>query len=182
MIIYNGSVLKNALNKNQSVSCQCWHDMAFKHHISIATNLAANFGCNQFRIMLDIVSKLKNLRIKHWSLSYQCCFHVSNITSHLQPIWLQTLVAIDSESWPFEAIARRHLKLPCYLILIWADALFLERLINEICCFAKDSIRKMRICSYVMFYSETNELSKDWAKRWELLWSVTISRQFHHFT
>ena len=33
------------------------HYMAFKHHISFATNLAANFGCNQFRIMPDIVSK-----------------------------------------------------------------------------------------------------------------------------
>ena len=34
------------------------HYMAFKHHISFATYLAANFGCNQFRITPDIVSKL----------------------------------------------------------------------------------------------------------------------------
>ena len=30
---------------------------AFKHCISLATNLAANFGCNQFRIR-DVLSKL----------------------------------------------------------------------------------------------------------------------------
>ena len=32
--------------------------MAFKHSITFTTNLAANFGCNQFRITPDIVSKL----------------------------------------------------------------------------------------------------------------------------
>ena len=32
--------------------------MAFKHHISFATYMAANFGCNQFRITPDIVPKL----------------------------------------------------------------------------------------------------------------------------
>ena len=31
---------------------------AFKHTISFATVLAANFGCNQFRIMPEIVAKL----------------------------------------------------------------------------------------------------------------------------
>ena len=36
------------------------HYMAFKHRISFATDsdLAANFGCDRFRITLDIVSKL----------------------------------------------------------------------------------------------------------------------------
>ena len=34
------------------------HYMAFKHCISFATYLAANFGCNRFRITPDIVSKL----------------------------------------------------------------------------------------------------------------------------
>ena len=34
------------------------HYMAFKHRISFATDLAANFGCIPFRIMPDIVSKL----------------------------------------------------------------------------------------------------------------------------
>ena len=39
--------------------------MAFKHLISFATNLDANFGCYWFRIMPDIVSKL--LRSAIWS-------------------------------------------------------------------------------------------------------------------
>ena len=34
------------------------HYMAFKHRISFATDLTANFGCNRFRITPDIVSKL----------------------------------------------------------------------------------------------------------------------------
>ena len=34
------------------------HYMAFKHCISFATDLAANFGCDRFRITSDIVSKL----------------------------------------------------------------------------------------------------------------------------
>ena len=37
--------------------------MAFKHSISFATVLAANFGCNQFRIMLDIASQLLHTTI-----------------------------------------------------------------------------------------------------------------------
>ena len=41
--------------------------MAFKHSISFATDLAPNFGCNQFRITPDIVSKLLCASI--WS----CC-------------------------------------------------------------------------------------------------------------
>ena len=32
--------------------------MAFKHRISFATDLAANFGCYRFRIAPDIVSKI----------------------------------------------------------------------------------------------------------------------------
>ena len=39
--------------------------MAFTHSISFATDLAANFGCNRFRITPDIVSKL--LRAAIWS-------------------------------------------------------------------------------------------------------------------
>ena len=34
------------------------HYMAFKHSISFAADLPANFSCNQFRITPDIVSKL----------------------------------------------------------------------------------------------------------------------------
>ena len=39
--------------------------MAFKHGILFATDLAANFGCNRFRIAPDIVSKLSRAAI--WS-------------------------------------------------------------------------------------------------------------------
>ena len=46
---------------NRSSSCH----MAFKHCISFAAYLAANFGCNWFRIMPDIVSKL--LCAANWS-------------------------------------------------------------------------------------------------------------------
>ena len=42
------------------------HYMAFKHHISFAINLAANFGCNWFRIMPHIFSKLLLTTI--WSI------------------------------------------------------------------------------------------------------------------
>ena len=58
--------------------------MAFKHHISFATYLAANFGCNQFRITPDIVSKL--LRAAIWS----CC-----------------AVRFESEQTPFPRAGRR---------------------------------------------------------------------------
>ena len=43
------------------------HYTAFKHCISFATNLAANFGCYWFRITPDVVSKL--LCAANWS----CC-------------------------------------------------------------------------------------------------------------
>ena len=35
----------------------------FKHHISFAIYWAANFGCDRFRIMPDIVSKLLHTSI-----------------------------------------------------------------------------------------------------------------------
>ena len=76
------------------------HYMAFKHSISFATNLAANFGWDWFRIIPDIVSKL--LRAAIWSLlfkSEQTPFPQTQVTFHLRPIWLQTLVEIDSESY-----------------------------------------------------------------------------------
>ena len=41
------------------------HYIAFKHRISFATGLAANLGCDRFRITPDIVSKL--LRAAIWS-------------------------------------------------------------------------------------------------------------------
>ena len=58
---------------------------------------------------------------------------LSNIAFHLRPIWLQTLVAIDSESRQtsfqrhFKAFARRYLRSLCCSIGIWAEALSLDR-------------------------------------------------------
>ena len=36
-------------------SLKAGQSIAFKHRVSFATDLAANFGCNRFRIMSDIV-------------------------------------------------------------------------------------------------------------------------------
>ena len=44
--------------KIETCPVKAGHYMAFKHHISFATYMAANFGCNQFRITPDIVPKL----------------------------------------------------------------------------------------------------------------------------
>ena len=42
--------------------------MAFQHYISFATVLAANFGCNWFRIMPEMVFKLSSLWAVIWSV------------------------------------------------------------------------------------------------------------------
>ena len=47
-------------SKIEAQSVNAGHYMAFTHCISFATYLAANVGCNLFRIIPDIVSK--NLR------------------------------------------------------------------------------------------------------------------------
>ena len=44
--------------KTEARPVNAGHYMAFKHLISFATDLAANFGCYRFRITPDIVSKL----------------------------------------------------------------------------------------------------------------------------
>ena len=74
--------------------------MAFKQCISFATDLAANFGCNRFRIIPDIVSK--HLRATIWSScavlnkSEQTPF-LGQVAFHLLPIGLQTLV--QNHAW-----------------------------------------------------------------------------------
>ena len=63
--------------------------MAFKHYISFATDLTANFGWNQFRIMPDIVSKLLRATVR------SCCAVLSRrpflwqVAFDLLPIWLR---------------------------------------------------------------------------------------------
>ena len=64
------------------------HYMAFKHCISFATDLAANFGCNRFRIMPDIVSKLLRAAI-----------------------WSRCAARLESEQTPFSWTGRRYLDL-----------------------------------------------------------------------
>ena len=109
----------------------------------------------------------------------------SNIAFHLLPIWLQTLVAIDSESrltsFPsFCALpSQLILKLLRCSIRIWADALSSDRSSIQTCCFAQDSIWNMWICSYVIFLVRDQWLIEDWAKQWARPWSATASRQFH---
>ena len=58
-IFYKGRLLKKIFkSKIEARPVNAGHYMAFKHCISFATYLAANFGCNRFRITPDIVSKL----------------------------------------------------------------------------------------------------------------------------
>ena len=54
MIVYKDNLLKKIFKlKIEARPVNAGHHMAFKHHISFATNLTANFGCNRFRIMPD---------------------------------------------------------------------------------------------------------------------------------
>ena len=110
-------------------------------------------------------------------LSTLAIIWLSNIAFHLQPIWFQStqnharhcfklLLAtiwshcaaqFESEQTPFPQTGRR----------LGSAALHRK-------WFGTGGFVPM---SY--FYSETNGSSKDWAKRWALLWSATTSRQLH---
>ena len=60
MIVYEEILFKKSSNRKSKLVCLVLvsgHYMSFKHHISFATNLAANFGCYRLRIIPDIVSK-----------------------------------------------------------------------------------------------------------------------------
>ena len=171
--------------------------MAFNHHIiSFATDLAANFECNQFRIMPDIVSKY--LRSAIWS----CC--AVQFESEQTPFpwtvhisfaiyWAANFGCtwIDSEScltsFPsFCAAMRAALWSRC---AAWfeSEQTPYPQTGHRIRSAALHGIR-FRTCVFVhtsYFYSETNEWLQDWVKRWAQLWSATTSRQFHrkfHFT
>ena len=70
MIIYKGRLLKKSSNKKLKPVLSTLVTnlkMAFKQCIAFATDLAANFGCNQCRMMPDVISKLLHVAI--WS----CC-------------------------------------------------------------------------------------------------------------
>ena len=134
MIVYKGRLLKKSSNLQiEARPVKAGHCVAFKHHISLVTDLAAYFGCDRFRIMPDIVSKL--LR---------------------DVIWSRCALRFESEQTLFP----------------WTGGRFrsaaLRRILFGTCDFVPISY----------FYSETNDRSKDWAKKWVRLWSATTSRQF----
>ena len=97
----------------------------------------------------------------------------------LWSLWLQ--LTNNHSRDRFQAFAHRHLKWLSCSIGTWAEPFSWTG-----CQFRSAAlIQIMWICSYALFYSETNEWSKDWAKRFALLWLVTSFRQIHgkfHFT
>ena len=76
--------------------------MAFKHHISCATDLAANFGCCRIRIMPDIISKL-------WRAA----------------IWSRCAVRLESEQTPFSWTG--HMRLCSCVIFLLRDQWQIEK-------------------------------------------------------
>ena len=106
-----------------------------------------------------IVYKGRLLKTFNWKLKLALSMLVftwfpSNIAFHLLLIWLQNLVAGNSELRIVPGIAYCHLNSLCCLIQIWPDSIFRDRLSIEICCFAQDSIWNMRIVSMPYFYSK----------------------------
>ena len=64
MNVYKGRLLKKIFkSKMEACPVNAGHYMSFKHSISFATDLAANFGCNRFRMVQDIVSKFLHTAI-----------------------------------------------------------------------------------------------------------------------
>ena len=186
MIVYKEKLLRKSSNQKSKLNLSTLvsgHYMAFKHSISFATYLAANFGCNRFRIMPDIVSKI--LRAAIWSCcavrfeSEQTPFprtgRISFATDlaanfgcnrfRIMPdiiskilraaIWSRCAVRFESEQTPFPLAGRR------------LRSAALHRIWFGTCCFVPMSY----------FYSETNEWLQDWAKRQALLWSALTRQQ-----
>ena len=98
---------------------------------------------------------LKKSSNQNWSLICQGWSLHGFQTSHFIcnqfgcKLWLQS---IQNHAWHrFQDFARRHLKLLCCSIRIWADSLSSGRSTTKVCCFAQDSIRNMWFCSYVIF-------------------------------
>ena len=101
-----------------------------------------------------------NSSCQHWSLH-----GFQNRAFHLQPIWLQILVAVDSDSeshaWHrFRAFARHHLKSLCCLIRIsGSEQTPFSRTGRQFRPAALHCIRLGTYCFVQMswFYSETND-------------------------
>ena len=108
------------------------HYTAFKHSISFATNLAANFGCYRFRIMPDIVSKLLRATIwsscADWFKSEQTPFPGAGLIS-FATYWAANFGCnwFHHTRRHFQDFARRHVKSQCWSIWFWADSLSSDR-------------------------------------------------------
>ena len=100
-----------------------------------------------------LLKKSSNRKLKH-VLSTLVTTWLSNIAFHLRPIWLQTLVAIDSElrltSFPSFCAPPSEVAALFYSNLSRRPFLG-DRSSIQTCCFAHDSIWNMRLCSYVIF-------------------------------
>ena len=132
--------------------------MAFKHHIWLATYLAANLSRDRFRITPDIRVFSKLLHAAIWSCcavwfeSEQTPFPRTGLISFATYFAAKWLWSIHNHArHRFQAFARRHLKSLCCSIQIWADALSSDSSSTLICCFAQDLIRNLLFCSYVIF-------------------------------
>ena len=79
---------KNLQIENRNSFCQDWWLHGLQHRISLnsfATDCAANFDCNQFRIAPDIVSKL--LRAAIWSRSIRIWADALFLQDSIRNMW-----------------------------------------------------------------------------------------------
>ena len=110
-----------------------------------------------------------------------------NITFHLLPFWLQTLVLIDSELrlTLFPSFCAPPFEVAALFDGVWGGALSSVRSWIQTCCFAQDLILNMWFCSYVIFL-----LREEWMiERFsEAMGSVLVGNNFSpilwkfHFT
>ena len=110
---------------------------------------------------------------------------LSNVAFHLRLILLQTLVAIKSESccsMPdiVSKLLRATIWSRCAVLFKSEQTPFFRtgRLFGS-AALHRTGLGTCRFVPLSYFYSETNDWSKDWAKRRDRLWSATNSRQFH---
>ena len=135
---------KNLQIKNQSLSCQVvstlvsGHYMAFKHYISFATYLTANFGfivsescqtsfpnfCTQPSEIALLINSNLSRRPLLGGRSHFICYQLGC------KLWLQSIQ--NHTRSRYHACVLHHLKLLCCSksVRIWADALILDRLLT----------------------------------------------------
>ena len=100
---------------------------------------------------------------------------LSNIAFQLWPIWLQTLVEIDSESCQ-TTLFPSFCSQPSKVTVLFNSNLSRRSSLGQdqqavdldpLLC----SIRNTQFCSYVIFVPRDQWMVKYWMKRWALLWS-----------